>query len=139
VSEALNPAAFFDCQKCGQCCKGFGGTFVTDRDVENISGFIGVEQDYFLSHYCHLSGGRPLIRTQESGYCVFWDELCTIHEVKPRMCKIWPFIESVLVDPSNWTSIQSVCPGVREKANLQDLAACVKRVLEEHDRGPKAP
>jgi Fe-S-cluster containining protein len=130
----MKPSVFFECQKCGECCKGYGGAFVTDRDVENISRYIGVAPDVFLRDYCDRSGSRPLIRMAESGYCIFWDELCTIHEVKPRMCKIWPFIDSLLVDPSNWTAIKSMCPGVRENGNLQDLVECVKSVLADHDR-----
>jgi Fe-S-cluster containining protein len=120
---------------CGECCKGFGGTFVTDHDIEQISSRLGVKADFFLNQYCDWSGGRPLIRTGDSGHCVFWDELCTIHDVKPRMCRLWPFIESILVDPSNWAMIKSTCPGIRENGNLSDLAACVKRVIETHDRG----
>ncbi len=75
-----------------------------------------------------------MIKTAESGYCIFWDELCTIHEVKPRMCKVWPFIESILVDMSNWAVIKSMCPGVRENGNPDDLVACVKAVLAQYDK-----
>ena len=78
---------------------------------------------------------QPLIKTAESGYCIFWNELCTIHEVKPRMCKIWPFIDSILVDTSNWAAIKSVCPGVRDNGNLNDLVKCVRDVLAEYDKG----
>jgi Fe-S-cluster containining protein len=75
-----------------------------------------------------------MIKTAESGYCIFWDKLCTIQEVKPRMCKIWPFIESILVDASNWSIIKSMCPGIRDNANLDDLAECVRIVLAEYDK-----
>ena len=75
-----------------------------------------------------------MIKTVESGYCIFWDKLCTIHEVKPRMCKIWPFIESILVDPSNWDIIKSMCPGIHENTNMDDLAECVRSVLAEYDK-----
>ena len=74
-----------------------------------------------------------MIKTSESGYCIFWDKLCAIHEVKPRMCKIWPFIESILVDPSNWAIIKSMCPGIRDDVNLDDLAECVNNVIQEYD------
>jgi hypothetical protein len=54
------------------------------------------------------------------------------------MCKIWPFIDNLLVDPSNWTVIKSMCPGVRDNGNLQDLVECVKSVLADHDKGNSA-
>jgi Fe-S-cluster containining protein len=125
---------FFECQQCGECCKGYGGTFVSDHDLTRISQYLDIGPEQFLSDYCDWSGGRPLIKTAESGYCIFWDELCTIHEVKPRMCKIWPFIDSILVDTSNWAAIKSMCPGVRDNGNLGDLVNCVQSVLSEYDK-----
>ncbi len=74
-----------------------------------------------------------MIKISDSGVCVFLDEVCTIHEVKPRMCKIWPFLESMLVDPANWAGVQSVCPGIRGDAKQEDLAECVRHVLAEYE------
>jgi Fe-S-cluster containining protein len=125
---------FFECQQCGECCKGYGGVFVSDHDVTRISQYLNIVPERFLSDYCDWSGGRPLIKTSESRYCIFWDKLCTIHEVKPRMCKIWPFIDSILVDTSNWAAIKSMCPGIRDNGNLDDLVRCVKSVLAEYDK-----
>jgi Fe-S-cluster containining protein len=125
---------YFECQKCGDCCKGYGGAFVNDREAERISDYLGVDQDRFLSDYCDWSGRRPMIKTAESGYCMFWDELCTIHEVKPRMCKIWPFIESILVDTSNWSVMKSMCPGIRDNGNPDDLVEYVRAVLAQYER-----
>ncbi len=30
----------FDCKKCGDCCKGYGGTFVTEQDIKAISAYL---------------------------------------------------------------------------------------------------
>jgi Fe-S-cluster containining protein len=126
---------FFECQKCGECCKGYGGAFVSDHDLTRISQYLDISPERFLSDFCNWSGGRPLIKTAESGYCIFWDDLCTIHKVKPRMCQIWPFIDSILVDTSNWAIIKSMCPGTRDNGNMDDLVKCVRRVLAEYDKG----
>ena len=126
---------FFECQKCGECCKGYGGAFVSDLDLTRISQYLDIPPERFLSDYCAWSGGRPLIKNGESGYCIFWDELCTIHQVKPRMCKIWPFIDSILVDTSNWAAMKSMCPGILDNGNLDDLVKCVRSVLAEYDKG----
>lgn len=130
----LKPADFFQCQKCGECCKGYGGVFVNEQEIKHISRYLNMDAESFLTDYCQWSGGRPLIRTSESGYCVFWDKVCTIHPVKPRMCKIWPFIESILVDPTNWDVIRSVCPGVCENVRSEDLTECVRQVLTQYER-----
>jgi len=64
-------------------------------------------------------------------YCIFWDGLCTIHSVKPRMCKTWPFIESILVDTINWSIMASLCPGIRTDVPNRIIK---KRVAEELSR-----
>lgn len=118
---------------CGECCKGYGGAFVNEQEIKAISQYLHIEPESFLKDYCQWSGGRPLIRVSESGYCVFWKEVCTIHEVKPRMCKLWPFIQSILVDPTNWHAMGSMCPGIRTDVTLEDLINCVKQVLAEYE------
>ena len=119
---------------CGECCKGYGGTFVNQNEIEAISQYLKTDPESFVTDYCQLSGRRPPIKTAESGYCIFWDKVCTIHRVKPRMCKIWPFVESILVDSTNWAIIQSMCPGVRADVDLQDLTQCVRQVLTDYER-----
>ena len=119
---------------CGECCKGYGGAFVSRREINRISRHLYMDPESFVSEYCNWSGGRPLIKSSESGYCVFWHESCTIHEVKPRMCKIWPFIESMVVEPANWTALQSVCPGVLKEIEKDDLTECVRQVVAEYER-----
>jgi len=134
VSKIPDPSDFFECQKCGECCKGFGGTFLREHDIDRITEYLGIGRDEFLRRYCDWSGKRRLLRIAESGYCIFWDEVCTIHEVKPRMCKVWPFIDAILVDGSNWDMIKSVCPGVRDNGKPEALVDCVKRVLADFEK-----
>lgn len=117
---------------CGDCCKGYGGTFLTEMDVDVISGYLNVDRSVFLQEYCQWSGKHPVIRTGPSDYCIFWDQLCTIHAVKPRMCKLWPFIESVLVDPQNWITMHSMCPGIRTDVDETKLLDCIRQELLKH-------
>jgi Fe-S-cluster containining protein len=121
----------FDCTRCGDCCKGFGGTYLTQKDVDAISRFLGITAEALLIRFTQLSGDRPVIAQQKDGYCVFWDKLCSIHPVKPEMCRRWPFIRSVLVDVANWQAMAASCPGMNAKASDQQIIACVKRSLEE--------
>jgi hypothetical protein len=66
----------------------------------------------------------------ENGYCVFWkDKICTIHPVKPRMCKAWPFIPNVLKDPQNWLIMAGFCPGIRTDITPSEIVACVRRQI----------
>ncbi len=109
----VNPSDVFKCRRCGDCCKGYGGTFISKREIEDIAAHIHADPDMFVENYCQSSGGKTILAQAENEYCIFWDGLCTIHPVKPRMCKTWPFIESVLLDFNNWHIMASQCPGIR--------------------------
>ncbi len=64
-----------------------------------------------------------------NGYCVFWKKLCTIHPVKPRMCKAWPFIDAVLTDVANWRAMASSCPGMRTDVSDDAILSCVEKEI----------
>ncbi|MGB9499268.1 MAG: YkgJ family cysteine cluster protein [Dissulfuribacterales bacterium] len=125
----VSPEDLFQCEKCGDCCKGYGGTFITQDDIEKIAHFIGSPVETFVSTYCCMSGGKPVLAQKADNYCIFWDGLCTIHPVKPKMCKAWPFIKSVIVDPNNWEIMSGACPGIRTDFPLNVVVACVKQQL----------
>ena len=120
----------FECRQCGDCCRGFGGTYVTDDDIRRIADHIGSDPETVERRYCHPSGSRRVLAQDASGYCVFWDRLCTIHAVKPVMCRRWPYIPTLLIDPSNWRVMAGSCPGIRADASDPAVQSAVRRMLE---------
>lgn len=120
----------FACRMCGDCCRGYGGTYVTVDDIRAIAAYIGLEPQRFVADYCKLSGGRPLLAQKADGCCVFAEGLCRIHPVKPRMCRAWPFIPAVLVDVRNWRAMATACPGMRTDIADEQILAGVCRVLQ---------
>jgi Fe-S-cluster containining protein len=127
----MKPSDIFSCKKCGDCCKGYGGTFVTHREIEAIAGYINADVDRFIDEKCQMSGDRPVLAQGNNGYCIFWDEACTIHPVKPRMCRAWPFIESVLIDVNNWQIMAASCPGIRIDVADRVVMECVNKELSK--------
>lgn len=125
----MKSSDLFTCRKCGECCKGYGGTFITDRDVELISEYIGVTPADLVEKYCERSGGKPVLARGENGYCIFWKDVCTIHPVKPRMCAAWPFINALRADINNWRAMASSCPGMRTDAPDDEILSCVEEEL----------
>lgn len=119
----------FACTRCGDCCKGYGGTYLSETDIAAISRYLGVSVDRLVAHYTRQSGSRLLIAQGENGYCLFWDKGCAIHPVKPTMCRQWPFIRSILVDVSNWQVMAESCPGMDADAPDQLVIDCVKKAL----------
>jgi Fe-S-cluster containining protein len=104
---------------------------VTEGDVRRIADYIKADSAGFVGQYCCISGGRPVLAQNTNGYCVFWNGICTIHPVKPPMCRAWPFIQSVLIDIKNWHAMADSCPGIRTDIPDDIIKKCVKRQFEE--------
>jgi uncharacterized protein len=119
----------FACTRCGDCCKGYGGTYLSRTDIEAIARYLEETEERFVAAYTRRSGTRRLIVQGENGYCIFWNKVCTIHPVKPKMCRQWPFIRSILVDVSNWRAMASSCPGMDADATDQRILECVAKAL----------
>ena len=123
----------FSCRQCGDCCNGYGGTYVSRGDVEAIAAYIGIDPEQFAERFCSKSGNRLVLAQQENSFCIFWKErICSIHPVKPKMCRAWPFIKSLLVDPENWEKMASMCPGIRRGVPAEVVQKCVKAMLAEN-------
>ena len=135
-SDCIGPGELFECRRCGDCCKGFGGTYLTGEDIEAISRYIGSNPEKFVARYCSHSGTKPVLAQRSDGYCIFWDKTCTIHPVKPRMCRKWPFIESILVDGKNWLIMADSCPGIRADVPADAVQKYVKKKLAKGPNGP---
>lgn len=121
----------FSCRMCGDCCRGYGGTFVSPDDIQTIATYLKTSANRFVETYCQFSGNRPLLAQAENGYCIFWDQQCTIHAVKPRMCRQWPYLQSILVDVRNWRAMADSCPGMRIDVGDDIIRACVARMLSK--------
>ena len=131
TSDAVTPQDLFACQNCGQCCKGYGGTYITESEIKNICRYLGLDRKRFVRCYCQMSGGKSLVAQAENGYCIFWERQCTIHPVKPHMCRKWPFIESILVDASNWQTMAASCPGMRTDFSDRQIRNCVRQLIRK--------
>ncbi|GBC59322.1 hypothetical protein DENIS_0261 [Desulfonema ishimotonii] len=134
-SDRVDTSQVFVCKQCGECCKGYGGTYVTAGDIEAIARHIGADPEIFVGEYCQMSGRRPVLAQGEDGYCIFRKEkLCSIHPVKPRMCRAWPFIESVLKDVGNWRLMASACPGILTDVPDELILRCVRQELADAEK-----
>lgn len=132
-SDETSCDALFNCTQCGDCCKGYGGTYLSSMDIESIANYLGITADQFVADCTKVSGDRRLIRQGDNGYCVFWDQICTIHSVKPRMCRQWPYIRSILIDVGNWRAMAASCPGMKADAPEDDILNCVRKKVMDYD------
>ena len=123
--------AVFRCRMCGDCCRGYGGTYVGEDRIAAIADYIGETVRTVRDRYCRPSAGGYLLAQQANGFCIFWHRnRCRIHPVKPDMCRQWPYLESVLVDIDNWRVMATMCPGIRADANESAVRAQVRQALK---------
>ena len=117
----------FKCQECGACCKGFGGTYISEKDIEKISKQINVDPEIFLDKYCTMSGSRYVLAQGKDDNCIFYNQekQCTIHPVKPYMCRAWPFIKTIISNPENWNTMANSCPGIKKDIEYDILKKIV--------------
>lgn len=135
----IKPEDIFECQQCGDCCTGYGGTYVTENDIRRIAEFINTSAETFQNDYCQISDGKPVLKIDSTGKCVFFSEAtqCTIHPVKPRMCRAWPYIENILKAPGNWEIMSGACPGIKTGFSHDQVKECVKKELDKLNRSRK--
>lgn len=120
----------FTCRMCGDCCRGYGGTVISEKDAARIADFLRIDLAGFHAKFCGFSGSKRILIQQSDGNCIFFDQMCTIHPVKPRMCRLWPFLPAVLTDVRNWRVMAAVCPGMRTDVSDAEIVARVKEVLQ---------
>ncbi len=125
----------FKCTMCGECCNGFGGTYVTGEDIEQISAFIHCDSAKFRAKFCNRSGSKFVLSQSETGKCIFFDpeKQCTIHPVKPRMCRNWPFIPTVVSHPENWNAMAGSCPGMKKDIPYETLRRIVSEEIKRQN------
>ena len=127
----------FECTQCGQCCKGFGGTYVSAEDIEALAAYLKISPLAVKEKYLAPSGNRLVLAQGADGFCVFCrDNRCRIHPVKPRMCRAWPFIEGVLVDVANWDAMATVCPGMKTGHSPEKIRRCVAAAIARLQANP---
>ena len=129
----------FQCTQCGDCCQGFGGTYVSDRDIQRISRFINCAPDTFVQTHCDRSGSKLVLTQGQDGRCIFFKKNCTIHQVKPFMCRAWPFLATIVENPENWDAMAGACPGMKKEIPHNILTPIVARevALLQADRNQK--
>lgn len=124
----------FECIQCGECCKGFGGTYVSPDDIEALAAYLRKSAQTVRETYCDSSGDRLVLAQGADGYCIFCkDKRCSIHPVKPRMCRAWPFIEGVLADVANWDAMAASCPGMKTGHPPEKILSCVAAAVARLD------
>ncbi len=117
--------AVFQCQQCGDCCAGRGGIHVQPHEVEAMAAFLSISVEDFCSNYVEASVTGPRLTVADSGFCVFMLEgaNCRVHPVKPFICRQWPFLPILLVEPDELEHAKGACPGINPSCTHEEFVA----------------
>jgi Fe-S-cluster containining protein len=89
----LDPAVFYVCQRCTNCCKWPGDVRIEEDEIAPIAAFLGLSEAEFIRQYTRLrSNRRGLSLVEKQNHeCVMLDgNACRIHPVKPAQCAGFP-------------------------------------------------
>jgi uncharacterized protein len=103
---------YYQCQRCGNCCRWPGDVNVTSEEATAIAAYIGMDEDEFIRDCTRLNANRTglSIIDKPNGECLFLEGLntCRIQKVKPLQCSGFPNVWSF--------------PGWREKCEAIEVS-----------------
>ena len=108
----------FSCQRCSRCCRHTPGyVFLSHKDVDRMSGGLGMEPQTFLAQYTREVAIGPMkrvsLREKENIDCIFWEgDGCSVYENRPLQCRSFPFWSSCLSTKESWDGFSAGCPGI---------------------------
>ncbi len=126
----------FACQQCGGCCVGEPGTiYVSQAEIEVISATLDLPIEVFTARYLYPFRDSFSIKEDDRGRCLFFDDGCTIYDMRPIQCRTYPFWFSNLRSQERWRAVEGQCPGIgrgRRFAKSEILDMIQKSMLFEH-------
>lgn len=104
----------FSCTGCGRCCTGPPGYVWVNRvEIAALAAHLRVGVEAFGRRWLRRVGRRYALLERPGGDCVFYrsGRGCTVHPVRPRQCRAFPFWPEHLRDPSAWDALKRECEG----------------------------
>ena len=85
---------WYQCQRCGNCCRWPGDVNISEVEVPVIAAFLGISDHAFVQGYTRINSKRTglSIIDKPNGECIFLEgvNVCRLQAVKPVHCKGFP-------------------------------------------------
>lgn len=120
---------------------GEGGIILGPRDLTRLAEHFQMEESRFLAEYGQPHNGKYCIRTGPDGNCVFFrvGKGCKVHDVKPDVCRAWPFFRGNMVDAASLDMAREFCPGISPVASHEEFVAAGLAYLRDNDLHAEDP
>ena len=117
MAEALR----FECQPgCTECCRQRGFVYLSEPDIQRIAEFLGLAPAEFERKFVFRTRKRARLRVPRDASCHFLlDGGCSIHDVKPTQCRIFPFWPELVESRREWRKTARYCPGMGKGPLIQ--------------------
>ena len=103
----------FECQKCGQCCRGEPGVvWVSQYEIKRIAEHLGLAKKEFRRKYLRRVGFRVSLKEYDNGDCFLYEDGCVAYPVRPRQCQTFPFWPDALRSRKWFDRMARGCPGI---------------------------
>ena len=113
VNQPKTSEPYYQCQRCGNCCRWPGDVRVDNEEIALIAEFLDMPLDPFIEQYTRVNANRTGLSLidKPNGECIFLEGLnvCAIQSVKPVQCSGFPNV---------WKF-----PGWREKCEAIEVPA----------------
>jgi Fe-S-cluster containining protein len=113
----------FACQAgCTECCTQKGFVYLTEGDLQRMAEFLGMDAAAFERKYVYRTRHLLRLRVPREAQCHFLRAGgCSVHEVKPTQCRIFPFWPELVESRREWRRAARYCPGMG-KGELVQIA-----------------
>jgi hypothetical protein len=113
----MTTEVYYECVRCGHCCRWPGDVRLTEADIECLSGFLGLSEEDFITQHTRLNKQRSglALLDQSDGSCAWLDGIdCRLQTVKPEQCRKFP-------NEWNFPGWEKMCEAIPRPTNPKSL------------------
>lgn len=85
---------FYQCQRCGNCCKWPGRVRITAEDLDKIALYLKSTPEEISEKFTDLDPSRKflILKNKKNGECIFLEgsNTCLVQRAKPLQCTGFP-------------------------------------------------
>ena len=92
----------------------------------------------FIETWCRWipftqSRERLSLKEKSNFDCIFWNDVCTVYNVRPLQCISFPFWDHVICSPKAWKAAGEDCPGIDngELHSREKIEGFIRQMEEE--------